>query len=128
MNILIVDDDGDTRALLRTLLSQEGHSPTAAASAAEALVHLKMRRYDLILLDIMLPGIDGLQFAQFLASRWDTFEIPVLVLSARSDEESKSWARLGNCVGYVEKPFGSSDLLERIAGVGADSGMVRGAG
>ena len=114
MKILIVDDEADTRALLKDLLTQAGHEPICASGAAVALAQLKVDTPDLILLDIMMPGIDGHQLGQHLATHWNTFDIPVLVVSARGDPESKAWAKLNNCVGYIEKPFAPAELLDKI--------------
>jgi DNA-binding response OmpR family regulator len=113
MKILVVDDEADARALMHDLLSAEGHRVTAAASAVEAMVHVQMDRYDLVLLDLMMPGIDGYEMAQFLATRWNTFDIPVVVVSCRGDAESRSWAAL-NGAGYLQKPFGSAELLDAV--------------
>ena len=74
MRILIVEDEADTRKFEEDLLTRDGHQVATAASAAEAIVRLGIRPFDLILLDIMMPGIDGHQLAQYLSGRWDTFE------------------------------------------------------
>lgn len=122
MRLLIVDDDEDTRKLERDLLLQAGHRVTMAGSATEAIVHLKMAPYDLILLDIVMPGIDGHQFGQHLSSSSETFDIPVLVVSSRRDPESHGWARLNNCVGYLEKPFTLLELLDAVDDAARRSG------
>ncbi|MBI2900533.1 MAG: response regulator [Planctomycetes bacterium] len=118
MRILAVDDEEDTRTLLKEILSSAGHRVTVAATAIEAMVHVQMNRYDVVLLDVTMPGIDGHELAQVMSNNWETFEIPILVVSARSDPESKSWARLNGCVGYVEKPFSAAELLEAVEEAG----------
>ncbi len=117
MTILVVDDEEDTRNFLRDLLVHAGRSVTTAGSAAAAMVHVHLQQYDLILLDIMMPGIDGHQLAQFLTSHWNTFDIPIVVISCRKDAESKSWAKLNGCVGYIEKPFSPVEILETIEAI-----------
>ena len=114
MRILAVDDEADTRALLKDLLTQAGHRVTAVSNAVSALLHVKMDAPDLILLDVMMPGMDGHQLAQTLSGAWDTFEIPIVVLSCRKDAESKSWAKINGCVRYLEKPFCPTELLDVI--------------
>lgn len=114
MRILAIDDEKDSRALLRDLLTQAGHRVTTASSAIEALVLVQLSHYDLILLDIMMPGMDGHQFGQVMANRWDTFDIPIVVISCRTDRESKFWAKMNGCVRYLEKPFNLAELLEVI--------------
>jgi CheY-like chemotaxis protein len=122
MNILVVDDDADVRSLLRDLLGPAGHRVTAASSVLEAILHVELQHYDLVLLDLSLPGMDGLQFAEFMSSHWNTFDTPVIIVSARGDPESRSLARVYNCVGYLEKPFSPAELLDAIA---ENAGKVR---
>jgi len=117
VNILVVDDERDTRTLIRDLLGPAGHRVTSAASVLEAIFHVELRGYDLVLLDLAIPGIDGLQFAEFMSSHWNTFETPVIVLSCRKDRESKSLARVYNCAGYLEKPFSPAELFDAIGAV-----------
>lgn len=114
MNILVVDDEKDARVLMRELLTQSGHAVTLAADATEAMMHVQMLPYDLVLLDIMMPGIDGHQFAHFMSTHWNLFYVPILVVSCRTDARSKSWAKLNGCVGYIEKPFSPGDLLDAV--------------
>jgi len=122
MNILLVDDEDDTRKLTRELLVSAGHQVTAAASGVEALMHVEIQRYDLVLLDLMMPGIDGFQFAEFMSCHWNTFETPVLILSCRTDNESKSLARIYHCAGYLEKPFSPAELLDAVSALEPHAG------
>jgi DNA-binding response OmpR family regulator len=117
MRILVVDDEEDARRFLKDLLCQASHQVTTASSAVHAIALVQMTSFDLVLLDLMMPGIDGHQFAQFMSSHWDTFDVPVVVVSCRTDAESKSWAKLNNCVRYVEKPFDSAELLDVVRDV-----------
>ena len=119
MDILVVDDEKDSRTLLGDLLEGAGHRVTTASSVLEAIVHVEAQRFDLVLLDLLIPGIGGLQFAEFMSSHWNTFETPVVIQSARADHESRTLARLYNCAGYLEKPFGPAELFDAIASVHA---------
>jgi DNA-binding response OmpR family regulator len=117
MNVLVVDDDADARSLLRDLLASAGHRVTGAASVLEAILYVEMQRFDLVLLDLSMPGMDGLQFAEFMSCHWNTFDTPVLIVSARGDPESRSLARVYNCAGFLAKPFGAAELFDAIAAV-----------
>lgn len=117
MKLLAVDDDKDTLAFLKDLLTGAGHEVMTASNAFQALILVKIERPDAILLDIMMPGIDGHQLAESLSSQWQTFDIPIIVLSCRKDEESKSWAKLFGCVRYLEKPAGTAEILDALRAV-----------
>jgi len=112
MNILLVEDEDDARAFTRDLLVSAGHHVTAAASGIEAILHVEIQRYDLVLLDLMMPGVDGFQFAEFMSCHWKTFETPVVIVSCRKDPESKSLVRVYDCAGYLEKPFSPAELFD----------------
>lgn len=120
MRILAVDDEADTLSLVRDLLEADGHAVVTATSAAEALVRVQMDAFDLILLDVMMPGVDGHQLAQFLSNQWDTFEIPMVMITCRADRESHGWARLNGCAGYIEKPFAPSELINVVRRIGSE--------
>ncbi|HLY76008.1 MAG TPA: response regulator [Planctomycetota bacterium] len=117
MNILLVDDDDDARTLTKDLLASAGHHVTAAASGFEAIMHVEIQHYDLVLLDLMMPGVDGFQFAEFMSCHWNTFDTPVIIVSCRKDAESKSLARVFDCAGYLEKPFSPAELFDVISGI-----------
>jgi DNA-binding response OmpR family regulator len=114
MNILVIDDDPDLRTLIRDLLEGEGHHVSAAPDAVVALALLQVRRFDLILLDLLLPGIEGYRLAEVLTTRWDTFDIPVVAVSCRGDPETRSWARIQGCSRFLAKPFGPAELLDLV--------------
>ena len=114
MNILAVDDEKDTRSFLDDLLTELGHHVVTAGSAPEAREILQRDPVDVILLDLMMPGTDGFQFARYLSENWTTLDVPVVVISCRRDEESKSYAKIFGCVKYLEKPFDPTELLETL--------------
>jgi DNA-binding response OmpR family regulator len=117
VNLLVVDDDDDVRRYMKDLLLSAGHQVTAAASGVEALLQVELQRFDAVILDLMMPGIDGFQIAEFMSSHWNTFDTPVLIVSSRSDPESKSLARVYACRGFLSKPFGPAELLDAVAGL-----------
>jgi two-component system alkaline phosphatase synthesis response regulator PhoP len=131
--ILVVEDNPDLAFGLRNNLEIEGYDVTVAADGTQGLAQAHSSRPDLMILDLMLPGLDG--FRVLRALREQGLEVPVLILTARGDEADKvRGLRLG-ADDYVTKPFGVLELLARVeallrrAGNGSRSGKGgRGAG
>ncbi len=114
--ILIVDDEEALRMGLQTYLELEGYEADAVESAEEALT-LDLTRYDLILLDIMMEGIDGVQLARILKRNPATAAIPVIFLTAKgSDDDMVAGLNLG-ADDYIAKPYSIKNVLARIAAV-----------
>ena len=107
--IAIVDDDAYIGDMLEEVLRREGYEVLRAYSGTEALLLLRGQRPDLILLDLMLPGLSGEEVLPHLAG------IPVIVLSARADVRDKVSLLLGGAADYLTKPFDTRELLARIA-------------
>lgn len=108
-NILIIDDDIHIGNVLEEALSREGYSVSHAYSGTEALFVLSGSKPDLILLDLMLPGLNGEDVLPQIKG------IPVIVVSAKVDIDNKVDLLLGGAVDYVTKPFNTKELLARIA-------------
>ena len=108
-HILVIDDDIHIGNLLQEALEAEGYRVSRAYSGTEAALSLDRARPDLILLDLMLPGLSGEELLPRLAG------IPVIVVSARADVDSKTALLLGGAADYVTKPFALRELLARIA-------------
>jgi len=109
--ILVVDDEPQVLRLLRTALSERGYDVTTAASGEEALAAVEKRLPDVILLDLVMPGLSGLDVCQAVRAR---AAVPILVLSARGDEHDKVTALDLGADDYLTKPFGMAELLARI--------------
>ena len=107
--IAVIDDDIHIGDMLEEVLRREGYEVLRAYSGTEALLLLRGQRPDLILLDLMLPGLSGEEVLPHLAG------IPVIVLSARADVRDKVSLLLGGAADYLTKPFDSRELLARIA-------------
>ena len=107
--ILVVDDDVPIGDLLQEALTQAGYAVTRAYSGTEALLALQTARPDLVLLDLLLPGLRGEEVLPHLAG------LPVIVVSAVTDVDSRVSLLLGGAVDYVAKPFSTRELLARIA-------------
>lgn len=107
--ILVVDDDVYIGNMLEEVLHKEGYGVLRAYSGSEALLLLASDRPDLVLLDLMLPGLNGEEVLAAIQG------IPVIVVSARAEAEDKVSLLLGGAADYVTKPFDISELLARIA-------------
>lgn len=107
--ILIVDDDMHIGNMLEEILTKEGYSVLRAYSGTEALLVLSAATPDLVLLDLMLPGLDGEEALPQMKG------IPVIVVSAKADVDNKVDLLLGGAADYVTKPFHTKELLARIA-------------
>ena len=108
-NILIIDDDEHISGLLSEALTAEGCTVSAAYSGTEALMLLSKEKPDLILLDLMLPGITGEKLLPQIK------DIPVIIVSAKADITDKVELLLGGAADYITKPFDMQELLARIA-------------
>ena len=108
-HILVVDDDLQISGLLCEALTRAGYAVTSAYSGTEALLALERRPADLVLLDLMLPGLSGEELLPRLAGT------PVIVVSAKGDADGKAALLLGGAADYVQKPFALKELLARVA-------------
>jgi two-component system KDP operon response regulator KdpE len=111
-HILIVDDEIPIRRFLRTSLSAQGFQVMEAESGKSALDLLRRHQIDLLILDLGLPDMDGLEIIGRLRQSRST--VPILVLSSRGDEEGKVNALDMGADDYVTKPFGMDELLARV--------------
>ena len=109
--ILVVDDEPQLLRSLRTTLAAHGYDVQTATTGEEALDLLAARLPDLVVLDLVLPGLSGLAVCQELRAR---SSVPILVLSARGDERDKVAALDAGADDYLTKPFGVNELLARI--------------
>ena len=108
-NILIIDDDVHIGNVLEETLVNEGYTVTHAYSGTEALLVLSQSKPDLVLLDLMLPGLSGEDVLPSIKG------IPVIVVSAKVDIDNKVDLLLGGAADYITKPFNTKELLARIA-------------
>jgi DNA-binding response OmpR family regulator len=112
--ILVVEDDPDIADLIRHYLEKSGHTVQLLGSGAEVLPKVRAERPDLIVLDLMLPGLDGLMVCQALRADPLTAAIPIIMVTARADEADRvSGLELG-ADDYVTKPFSAKELAARV--------------
>jgi two-component system phosphate regulon response regulator OmpR len=114
-HLLIVDDDRRIRDLLSRFLAGEGYRVTAAETAADARARLEGLRFDLIILDVMMPGESGFDFAK--AIRAVANNVPILMLTARDATESRIQGLESGADDYLSKPFEPRELSLRIASI-----------
>jgi CheY-like chemotaxis protein len=118
--VLVVDDEPDVLLLCRLNLEQHGHEVFEAGNGQEALRVVRERRPDLIVLDLMLPGVDGYGVLEALRSEGSTPGVKVLVLSAKSLQADRDRSRQLGAEAFLTKPFLPDDLcriVDRMLGL-----------
>ena len=113
-HVLVVDDDRRLRNLVASYLGRNGYRVTAVASAQEARTRLESLSFELIVLDVMMPGENGFDFAEKLR---ETSDIPILMLTARGDAADRVRGLEAGVDDYLAKPYEPKELLLRIASI-----------
>jgi two-component system phosphate regulon response regulator PhoB len=116
-SILVIEDEPAIQALIATNLRRHGHSVNAALSAEEGLRQINAALPDLILLDWMLPGMSGLECARRLRADPRTQSVPIIMLTARGEENDRVAGLESGADDYVTKPFSPRELVARIQAV-----------
>ncbi len=118
VHVLVVDDYAENVELLKELLTASGYEVTTAYDGEEALKKVDRRKPDLILLDIMMPKMDGYQVCEALRNKEETKEIPIIFVTAKT--EVKDWTHAIFNVGvnsYITKPINPKKLLDKVKSV-----------
>jgi len=115
--ILVVDDEEDILELVRFHLAREGYQLTLAATGEEALKKAKLETFDLVVLDLMLPGMDGLEVAKALKADARTKGVPVVMLTAKSEDADVVTGLEIGADDYIAKPFSPRVLTARVKAV-----------
>jgi two-component system response regulator MprA len=110
--ILIVDDDAALRRALRRVLAANGFEVEEASGGMEALAELRARSFDLVVLDVMMPGLDGIEICEQLRAEGDG--LPVLMLTARDAVRDRVVGLEAGADDYLVKPFANEELIARI--------------
>ena len=110
-NILIVEDDPSVRKLVRVNLAKRGYTVSEAGDSHQAIALFQEVPVDLVLLDLVLPGLSGVDICTWIRARSD---VPIIILSARLEEDLKVAALDAGADDYVTKPFGPEELLARV--------------
>lgn len=110
--VLVVDDDPLVIEILQTVLNLEEFEVTTASDGATALERVGERRPDVVVLDVMMPGLDGFEVCRRLKA--DHPSLPVVLLTARNSEADRAEAQDADCDVYLTKPFSPLDLIGRL--------------
>jgi two-component system, cell cycle response regulator DivK len=113
--ILLIEDNAVNRDLTQFLLESQGYQVREAATAEEAFEILNTERPALIVMDIQLPGIDGLEATKKLKENPATREIPVVAVTSYAMKGDRQSAAAAGCVGYVTKPIDKTTFLQEVA-------------
>ena len=124
--ILIVEDEDAIRGMLMMVLEQAGFAPVAASDAEDAQKVLDENLPDLILLEWMLPGLSGVEWARRLKKDQTYRELPIILLTARGEEEDKVRGLEIGADDYMTKPFSPKELIARVRAVLRRSGKIQG--
>ena len=112
--ILVVDDSPTERYYLSNILRREGYLVLEAGSGEEGLARAKNNRPDLILMDVVMPGLNGFQATRMLHRDAETRDIPVILCTTKGQETDRIWGLRQGAVEYLVKPVTAEDLLTRI--------------
>jgi DNA-binding response OmpR family regulator len=110
-SILIVDDEDMIRSLLRLTLVRAGYEVVEAESGEEGVTIVQVQKPDLVLLDVMMPGMDGFSVCRQIRQDPLVETVPIIMLSARKDARSREQSRQAGANGYLTKPWNTDELL-----------------
>jgi len=113
-NILIVDDSATDTHLLSEMLKKNGFTVVTASSGEEGITKTKKDKPDLVLMDIVMPGMSGFEATRALSKDPETASIPVIVCSTKGQETDKAWGMRQGAKDYIVKPIGEKILMEKI--------------
>ncbi|MHB8911169.1 MAG: response regulator [Lysobacter sp.] len=112
--ILLIEDSPTDTAVLTQLLERNGHEVLASGSAEDGIAVCKREKPDLVLMDIILPGMNGFQATRALSRDADTKSIPVLIVSTKGMDTDKAWGLRQGAKDYIVKPPREDELIARI--------------
>jgi twitching motility two-component system response regulator PilH len=116
--ILIVDDSPTERHVLNDLLTKSGFEVVASDNGEDAILKAKSLKPDLILMDVVMPGLNGFQATRAISRDPDTRSIPIILCTSKSQETDKIWGMRQGARDYIVKPVNRDELLEKIAAIG----------
>jgi len=113
--ILIVDDSPTEIHVLKTMLEKNGHEVLTAASGEEGVQTAKEEHPDLVLMDVVMPGLNGFQATRQLTKGAETADIPVIICTTKDQETDRVWGMRQGAKDYITKPVTEAGLLEKIS-------------
>ncbi|MGC8824577.1 MAG: response regulator [Bacteroidales bacterium] len=115
--IMLIDDSSTNNLLYTSILSDEGYEVVVCEQAKSALKSLQKEKPNLIILDLMMPGMDGFDLLQSMKAQAELANIPVIMLTANASEESEKRARSLGVKAFLSKPAGIKDIIEAVKDV-----------
>ncbi len=112
--ILLIEDSPTEAAVMTQLLERNGHQVTTSGNAEDGIATCRRDRPDLVVMDVVLPGMNGFQATRALSRDVETSHIPVLIVSTKSLDTDRVWGLRQGAKGYIVKPPSETDLIERI--------------
>lgn len=116
-NVLVVDDEADLVELVSYNLRKEGFAVDSASDGEEALSRIRKKKYDLLILDLMLPGLQGMELCRILRNDPKTSRLPIIMLTAKGEELDKILGLEMGADDYMTKPFSPRELVARVKAV-----------
>lgn len=117
MHILVAEDDGDIAELISHYLKKTGWTPHVVAAGDQALAYIRNHPVDVVILDLMLPGMSGLDICQAVRANEATASVPIIMLTARADEADRIRGLELGADDYIAKPFSPNELVARVRAV-----------
>jgi len=112
--ILLIEDSPTEAAVMTQLLQRNGHQVTTSVNAEDGIATCRRDKPELVLMDVVLPGMNGFQATRALTRDADTSHIPVLIVSTKNLETDRMWGMRQGAKDYIVKPPRETDLIERI--------------
>jgi twitching motility two-component system response regulator PilH len=112
--VLVVDDSQTDTKIVSDMLIDNGYDVVTAGNAEEGLLKAREEHPDCILMDVVMPGMNGLQATRFLSRDPDTSAIPVVIISSKGMETDKVWASRQGAVDYIVKPVSAEILMDKL--------------
>jgi len=116
--VLIVDDSPTERHVLNEMLTKAGFEVIVSDNGEDAILKAKHERPDVILMDVVMPGLNGFQATRAISRDPDTRAIPIILCTSKSQETDKIWGMRQGARDYIVKPVNRDELLEKIAAIG----------
>ncbi len=116
-NVLVVDDSTTDTHILSNMLTKNGYTVLTAVSGEEAIDKAKKEKPDLILMDIIMPGMSGFEATRTIAKDPETASIPIIICSTKGQETDKAWGLRQGAKDYIVKPISEKVLMEKIKGL-----------
>lgn len=112
--IMVVDDSPTDVQNLKSLLTKGGHTVVESSSGQDAIARVKQEKPDCVIMDVVMPGVNGFQATRMLSKDPETSSIPVIVVSSKNQETDRVWALRQGAKEYLTKPVKDADLLAKI--------------